>query len=283
MVSLSLDSQLQWTYYRGSSKTLAKGRVVFMGIFSSKLKVDIESFCSNYYDSQMFHAIVNGEDGSQKLLDAAFQLLTDSDPYFLKVDRALFDCEMTAMHLELFALAFLKRFSDFDKAVEHSLFTLLYLKNKDRSDILNAMGKYSIAIAKTATMKATGQKMTGESGIERMTITKVNSMRSDYFERWMNNHFSVGPENLTEVDKKIADCVARVCNHLAADILRNNEIGNKQIASLFLNSLGAETIWGENWEPSEDFLLRVASQPYSMYDFATRILKTVDLRFSKVK
>ena len=110
MVSLSLDSQLQWTYYRGSSKTLAKGRVVFMGIFSSKLKVDIESFCSNYYDSQMFHAIVNGEDGSQKLLDAAFQLLTDSDPYFLKVDRALFDCEMTAMHLELFALVFFQRF-----------------------------------------------------------------------------------------------------------------------------------------------------------------------------
>ena len=254
-----------------------------MGIFSSKPKVDMESFCRNYYDSQMFHAVVNGEDGSQKILDAAFQLLLDSAPSFLKVDRALFDCEMTAMHLELFALAFLKHFSDFDKAVQHSIFTLRYLQNKDRSDILNAMGKYSKAIAQTATMKANGQKMTGESGIERMTITRVNIMRVDYYESWIKNHLSGGPENRTADDNEIASCVARVCNHLAADILKNNEIGNRQIAALFLYSLGAETIWGENWEPSEDFLLRVASQPYSMYDFATRTLKTVDLRFSEVK
>jgi hypothetical protein len=53
-----------------------------MGIFKSKPKIDMESFCRDYYDNQMFHAIVDAEDGSQKILDAAFKLLTDSDPSF---------------------------------------------------------------------------------------------------------------------------------------------------------------------------------------------------------
>lgn len=250
-----------------------------MGIFSSKPKVDMESFCNDYYNSQMFHAIVDGEDASQKILDAAFQQLTDSDPSFSKVDRELFDCEMTAMHLELFALAFLRRFSNFDQAVQHSIFTLRYLQNKDRSDIWEAMGEYSKAIAQTATMNANGQQMTGDTDIERMTITRVNEFRFGLFKKWLKTHFS-DPENLTAKEKEIVGCVARVCNHVEADILRNNEIGNRRIAALFLYRLGAENIWGKNWQPSEDFLLRIASQPYSMYDFTTRILKTVDLQFS---
>lgn len=250
-----------------------------MGIFSNKQKVDAESFCINYYDSQMFHAIVDGEDASQKILDAAFQQLTDSDPSFLKIERALFDCEMTAMHLELFALAFLRRFSDFNQAVQHSIFTLRYLQNKDRSDIWEAMGAYSKSIAQTATMKANGQQMTGETGIERMTITRVNTLRFELFKKWLKTNFS-DPENLTANEKEIAGCVARVCNHVEADILRNNEIGNRRIAAQFLYRLGGENIWGKNSQLSEDFLLCVASQPYSMYGFATKILKTADLRFS---
>lgn len=206
----------------------------------------MESFCKDYYDSQMFHAIVNGEDASQKILNAAFQQLIDSDPSFSKVDRALFDCEMTAMHLELFALAFLRRFSDFNQAVQHSVFTLRYLQDKDRSDIWKAMGEYSKVIAQTATMKADGQQMTGHTDIERMTIARVNELRFGLFEKWLKSHFS-DPENLNENEQEIAGCVARVCNHVEADILRNNEIGNRQIAALFLLRLGAEKTRGKNW------------------------------------
>lgn len=253
-----------------------------MGIFSSKPKVDMQSFCKCYYDSQMFHATVDGEDASQKILDTAFKQLTDSNPSFLKVDRTLFDYEMTAMHLELFALSFLRRFSDFDKAVQHSIFTLRYLQNKNSSNIWESMGAYSKTIAQTATMNANGQQMTGDTGLGRMTITRVNSFRFNLFKKWLKTHF-IDPENLTEDEKEIANCVARVCNHIEADILRNNQIGNRQIAALFLFRLDAEKIWGENWQPSEDFLLRVASQPYSMYDFASKTLKTVDLQFCQSK
>ena len=250
-----------------------------MGIFSSKPKVDMESFCKNYYDSQMFHAPVDGEDASQKILDAAYKLLMDSDPLFSKVDRDLFDCEMTAMHLELFSLAFSKRFSNFDKAVQQCIFTLRYLQEKNRNDIWESMSAYSKSIAQTATMNANGQQMTGDTAIGRMTITRVNTFRFELFKKWLKEHFS-DPENLTESEKEIASCVAHACNHIEADILRKNEIGNRRIAALFMFRLGAEELWGKDWQPSDDFLLRVASQPYSMYDFATKVLKTADLKFS---
>lgn len=250
-----------------------------MGIFNSKPKVDMGSFCRDYYDSQMFHAIVDGEDGSQKILNYLFQQLTDSDLSFLKVDRTLFNFEMTVMNLELFALAFFRRCSNFNQRVQQSIFTLRYLQNKDRSDIWGAMDEYNKVIGQTATMNANGQQMTGDTGIERMTITRVNEFRFGLFEEWLKSHFR-DPENLNEHEKEIVRCVARVCNHVEADILRNNQIGNRQIAALFLCRLGAEKICGENWQPSEDFLLRIALLPYSLYDYATQALKTVDLRFS---
>jgi len=119
--------------------------------------------------------------------------------------------------------------------------------------------------------------MTGDTGIERMTITRVNQLSFELFKKWLKSNFR-DPENLSEQEHEIAECVARVCNHIEADILRNNEIGNRRIAALFLYRLGAEEIWGENWQPREDFLLRIASQPYSMFDFATRTLKSVDFQ-----
>ncbi len=249
-----------------------------MGIFSSKTKVDMESFFKSYYDSQMFHTIVDGEDASQKILDAAYQQLVESDPSFSKVDRVPFDFEMTAMHLELYALAFYKRFN-FDKAALHSVFTLRYLQNKDRTDIWEAMGNYGKVIAQTATMNANGQLMTEDTAIGRKTITRVNLLRTGKFNKWLKSYFS-DPENLTANEKEIAGCASRVCNHVEADILRNSEIGNRRIAALFIYRLGAENIWGKKWRPSEDFLLGIGSQPYAVYDFSTNVLKTVDLRFS---
>ena len=249
-----------------------------MGIFSSKPKVNMESFCKDYYDSQMFHALVGGEDASQKILNAAYKLLANAEPLFSKVDRDIFEREMTAMNLELFSLAFSKRFSKFDNAVQQCIFTFRYLQDKRRNDIWESMAKYSITIAQTATMNAKGEHMTGDTAIGRATITRVNTLRDELFTKWLNER-SYKPDNLTESEKEIVSCVAHASNHVEGDILRNNELGNKRISALFMFRLGAEEFWGKNWQPSEDFLLRVASQSYSMYEFANKALKTVDIRF----
>jgi len=228
----------------------------------------MESFCKDYYDYIFQDLIYN----------SFYQQLTDSDSSFSKVDRTLFDLEMTAMHLELFALAFLRRFNNFNKAVQNSIFTLGYLQDKDRSDIWEAMGEYSIVLAKTATMNADGQQMTGHTGVERMTITRVNQLGFELFEEWRKSHLG-DKDNLNPKEEETMRCVVRVVNLVGADIIQKTQIGNRFLAGSFLERLGAERIFGKNWTPSETFLSSIALQPISMYDSATELLKTVDLQF----
>jgi len=241
-----------------------------MGIFNSKSKkpkMDMEAFCRAYYDFQMFHKIEKGEDNSQKKLDAASRLLTDSDPHFIKVDRALFEREMTAMHLELFALAFFQHISNFEYSVQQSIFTLHYLQDKGRSDIWESMGKYNgfIAIASLA-------------DADSSMSAKLEEAKIEIVQEWKESHFS-DPNNLTTKEKKIISCVDRVCNHVEVDILQYDEIGLRYIQSCFIMRLDMKDIWEENYKASKDFLLGIASQIYSMYKLATSALKTVDLRF----
>ncbi|MBN1693224.1 MAG: hypothetical protein JW845_06690 [Dehalococcoidales bacterium] len=226
----------------------------------------------------MFHANVDGVDGSQDILDHVYQLLLDSFPSFSKVDRRLFEIEMTAMNLELFSLVFFKKYPDIDKAVQQAIFTLRYLQSKDGSKIWESVGAYNKTVGKTATIGKDGQHLSENTAFGRMTITRVNTFRYNLFEKWMKTHCK-DPDNLTENEKEILNCVAHVCNHVEADILRYNQIGNRLLTGQFLFRIGAESLWGSNWTPSEDFALRAASNSLSMYETADKILKTVDLKF----
>ena len=239
-----------------------------MGIFSNKPKVAMDSFCKDYYDYVFQNLTQN----------SFYQQLTDLDSSFSKVDRTLFDLEMTAMHLELFALAFSRHFNNFNKAVQNSIFTLGYLQDIDRLDIWEAMGEYSIVLAKTATMNADGQQMTGHTGVERMTITRFNELSFGLVEEWAKSHF--GDRNsFSPKEEETMRCVVRVANLIGADIFQKNQIGNRFLAGSFLERLGAERIFGKNWLPSESILSSIAIQPISMYDYATHLLEKVDLQF----
>lgn len=233
----------------------------------------METFCADYYENQIL-----GE-SSKEIFDSTFQLLTDSFPDFSKVNRKIFDLEMSAMNFELFSLALYKKYSNIDKAIQQEIFTFRYLEDKKRSDILDSISAYNKTVAKTATLDKNGQPLTGDTAIGRMTIIRVNELRFNSMKQWMQSHFK-DPEHLTEDESKIANCVGRACNHIEADILRNNEYGNRLITGQFLFRIGAEDLWGTDWRPSQDFLLRTASQSYSMYDFANNTIKKFDLQFS---
>ena len=144
-----------------------------MGIFSRKLKLDMESFCTIYYDASL------------KTHNAAFQQLLDIEPSFSKVDRILFDREITAMQFALFSLAFLNRFKNFDKAVKHRIFMLRYIKEKGWSDVYEAIAAYNTTIADTATIYDDGRPMTSDTAVGRMTITRVNKFRWSLYEEYL--------------------------------------------------------------------------------------------------
>jgi hypothetical protein len=250
-----------------------------MGILSNNQKMDMETLCTIYYDSQMFHATINGLDGSQRIFDSTFQLLLDSFPSFSKVDRHLFETEMIAINLELFSLAFFRKYPNFDKAVDQQIFTLRYLQNKNCSNIWESVSAYNNTVGKTATLGPDGQPLSGDTAFGRMTITRVNTFRFGLFKDWIKNHCK-DPDHLTKNEEEMLDCVSHVCNHIESDILRHNQIGNRLITGQFLFRLGAESLWGTNWTPNQDFSLRVASQSLSMWETANKVLKSTSLKFS---
>jgi len=251
-----------------------------MPLFSGKPKVDMQPFCHDYYDSQLFHVLVDGTDATQKVLDFTYEGLLQSEPSFADIDRSLFEREMTAMHVEIFALAFFQRFLDFDKAVLHEILAARYITAKSRNDILEASAEYNLALAKTATMDKTGKPLTGAVG--RMTITRVNDLRSLTLERLVPAYVP-GYRAPTEQDRMVASCIVRVCNRIEADLLSKEQIGNRTLAGLFLSRLGTQDTLGRNWQPTEDFFWRIAALPRSAFDFATRALNAVDLHFPSLR
>lgn len=237
-----------------------------MELFSNKPKLSIEELCRSYYDSQIFHAIFDGVDATQRILDVAFDSIANEDPSFSKVDRKLFEKEMAGLHLELFALAWFHKFKKDEYIIRQSIFTHRYLKEIDRLDIWETMGEYNKAVAKTATMNPNGQIMTGDTKYERATIVTINQARFELYEKWDRTY--------TKEKKENPQCLGRAINRIGADLMRNNEIGNRRITALLLYRLG----WNEDEDLNTGALSKLAAQPIAMYDFAKKILKPVDIQ-----
>jgi hypothetical protein len=178
---------------------------------------------------------------------------------------------MTAMHLELFALAFFRRFNNNNQAIRQTIFTKQYLNDKNKPDIWEAMVDYNKIISRTATWG-----MTENTGLNRASILMNDDMRSLMAEQWGKDN-KIDVNNLTIQDKENLECVARACNRVGADIMKNQEMGNRQISVLFLERLGGEKLFGKQWQPSADFFLALASQPYSQYEFAERFVNNINL------
>ena len=129
-----------------------------MGLFDGKPRVTFEEYCKYYYDSQIFPCLTDSQSDSQIVYDTVFKSMTEAEPSFSKINRNLFNAEMAAMHLELFALAFYKRFPDFNNAVKQRIYTFRYLEKIGEIELWEAIGEYSATLAKTAKNKPDGSE-----------------------------------------------------------------------------------------------------------------------------
>ena len=116
-----------------------------MPLFKSKPKLSIEECCKQFYDSNIFHAIVSGIDGWSIYLDTTFQTIAEVDQSFLSVDPILFRNEMTALRMELFAFALgsSKKFNPEKFTCPQSILTKSYLEENGSLEIWNIMGEYT--------------------------------------------------------------------------------------------------------------------------------------------
>lgn len=127
-----------------------------MELFNRKPKTSIEDFCRQFYDSEIFYVKTCDEDGASALWEKALNFVTEADPSLAKVDRDLFRREMTALHMELFGMAWMRYLWGEDMLWSEDkflflqrevVFTKSYLEKNGYLDIWETMFAYNEAIA----------------------------------------------------------------------------------------------------------------------------------------
>lgn len=244
-----------------------------MGLLHRKPNISVEECCQEFYDTQIFHPIIAGTDLSSVWWDTVFNSIVEADQSFAVINKSVFQREMTAIRLELFALAWMHKFKRDKYTIPQSIFTQHYLEENGKLGIWDAMERYNLAVAQTATMTADGQQMAGSIGTERFTITSVNNSRRELYTRWVDANVK-NPSKPTKKEKILITCVARVGNRIGADLMKNNEVGNRRITALLLYRLG----WKEDEALSEEALFRLAAVIYGLYEGAQEAIKSVNLQ-----
>ena len=236
-----------------------------MGLLGRKPKVGIEEFCREFYDSQVFHAVISGEDVGKGILDAMLDSVAEANESFATIDRTLFYQEMRALRLEVFALAWAHRFKREEFTIPQSFFTRHYLEENGKLDIWDIMGEYNQAIDDSVTLTATGERM------EDWRVAKANVARFNMWNKWMEANIS-DPKSMTKEDEDHAKCVARVANRIGADIRRNNSILVGRLAARLADRLGC------NINLETEALFRLGAFIYGFYRGAKEYLKSVELQ-----
>ena len=241
-----------------------------MPLFESKPKLSIEDCCRQFYDSNIFQAIIHGIDGWSILLDTYFKSIAEVDQSFLSVDPTLFRNEMTALRMELFALAWSERFKERDKyTFPQSSFTRTYLEENGSLDIWGIMGAYNQAIAMSATMNAYGKPTPG--GIGRAQVTFINGMRVNVAKNMYKTY--IGDKAMTKEDEDHQiECVNHVVNFIGAGIKREDSVVVKLLCSRLANRLGCDV------NLKSEALFRLAAFIFGFYKGVEEYLKSVDLQ-----
>ena len=235
-----------------------------MGLFKSKPKISIEECCKQFYDSQIFHAIIDGTDFWSIFLDTISEHVVEADQSFSLVDRSVLQREMTALRIELFGLAWLHKFKQQESHIPQSFFTKHYLEENGRLDIWDIMGEYNQIIAQSAKVTKNGEPLNARSQ------TWINWLRAKIFNEWAET--IIGDRALTKEDEEDAKCVARVANRIGADIRRADCIAVKLLSARVADRLGYDI------NLNLEALLRLGAAIFGFYNGAEEYLKSTNLQ-----
>ncbi len=239
-----------------------------MGLLSRKPKVTIEEYCQQFYDSQIFCAIIGGEDVWSGFLETVFKSVAEVDQSFAIIDLAVFKREMTALRLELFGLAWVYKFPHERFAIPQSTFTRQYLERNGKLEIWDIMGEYNKAFAQSAFLKKTGEEMEGRA--RRARITFVNQFRWGIFEKWAEANIG-DPSAPTEEENMLANCVARVVSRMLVD--------KRNLVMLLTARLADRLSCDPNL--SAVALLRLGGVILALYEGTMEAIKSVNLQVGK--
>ena len=240
-----------------------------MGLLSREPSVSINEFCQKFYDSQIFNPIIGGTDVGLVFWQHAYNSVAEADERFKKIDFSKFQEEANALRMELFALAWMQRFKEEQYTLPQSFFTISYLQETNRAQIWDIMGDYNQEVAKSATMRDTGEKFAGPLG--RARIAQIHSLKVNTFQRWSKAYVG-NKDNMTAEDEARAICIARVANRIGANINRGDCVGIKILSGRLAERVGCDFLMN-----SEAFF-RLAGITSGLYEGAKEAIKNVNIK-----
>ncbi len=224
-----------------------------MSFLNKKQKVNLNEFCSDFYEHNYLNPVIGEIDVSNVFYETTKSSIVEADSTFANVDLKKFATELTLLQFELFALAWLHRFGD-KLAVAQSVFTKNYLDEKKRADIWDNSEDYNQAIARSSTAGKTSK-----NAFDRVYLARVNTTRMNLFDQFHKE----GYDN---------ECVARALNRLFTD-----EAWKKDITTHFLMFALCKRLGFNDDEPNKEAQQRLTFVIRMAYDGARQSLNKIEL------
>ncbi len=117
-----------------------------MSFFTKKQEVDLEDFCSDFYENRIYKRDSESSRITKTFISVILQSSIEADDSFSTVDLAKLEKEITILQFELFALAWIVELGD-SRAINQSIFTKKFLEEKGDISIWNDMKHYNKAIS----------------------------------------------------------------------------------------------------------------------------------------
>ena len=245
-----------------------------MGVFGKKQKVCVEEFCRQFYDDVVLHPVIGEQGSNEDWCARILHSIVEADRSFAAVDRSVFRREMTALHIELFGLAWLYRFKHNRFTIPQSIFTRQYLQTNGKLEIWDSMAEYNKVVSESTFPTPTsiemhtklGKQM--QQGIERSKTTFVRTFRWEVFKKWADANVA-DPSAPTEEELKLGSCVFQVMGRLLADIRKNDCMLAKALVMKLVERVGYDA------SLNAEALLRLAGIILALYEGAERTLEDI--------
>ena len=178
----------------------------------------IAQHCGRFYDQVVFDGVKIGPVivEATGLLDVIKNQLVDKNPQMASIPQEDFHRELTALRLQLYGLAWQKRFKRDEQAIQQSAFTVRYLEDKNTLSVWETMSEYNQIIAQSTVLDVNGRA-------DERAKAKMNLMRMEFFEKWVTR-LVTDPSNRSDEEKVLGQCIARSANRLNADLYDKNEL-----------------------------------------------------------
>ncbi len=228
-----------------------------MSIFSKKQEVNLEDFCSDFYEKNILNPTIKGVDFGVVYFETVKKSLIEVDQSFSKITSQKLASEIIPLRFELFALAWTHKFISGKIVVAQSAFTKRYLHEKGKDDIWNDMYDYNDII-----------------GIATLDwLTKLGKINISFNHNMRKDLIAKNREEAEKMGLVIDESIDRVNNRVWSENSWRQKFMINPLVSILCHRLGVD-LGGINKEA----VFRLAVVIRGLYDGAKQSLGKIKIK-----